>query len=64
MISESTSKTTSCSPSSMEKKIAFLQAKASTSSIVDGRVMRFDRAAITIPYESRITTPMPVVPVS
>ena len=64
MISESPSKTTSCSPSSMEKEIAFLQARASTSSTVDGRVMRSDRAAITIPSESRITTPMPAVPVS
>ena len=64
MISESPSKTTSCSPSSMEKEIAFLQARASTSSTVDGRVMRSDRAAITIPSESLITTPMPPMPVS
>ena len=64
MISESPSKTTSCSPSSMEKEIAFLQARASTSSTVDGRVMRSDRAAITIPSESLITTPMHPMPVS
>ena len=43
----------------MAKTTAFLQAKASKASTVQGREIRFERAAITCSFETRATTPNP-----
>nr|POE81143.1 hypothetical protein CFP56_77446 [Quercus suber] len=56
--SESHSNTTSRIPISRAKCIAHRQAMASTSSTDGGRIILSERAAITSPSESRITTPI------
>ena len=43
----------------MAKTTAFLQAKASKASIVGGREIRSEKAAITHSFESHATTPNP-----
>ena len=62
MISESPLNTTSSNLSSMEKEMALLHAKASTSSTVGGKAMWSDNTAITIPLESRTTALKPATP--
>ena len=59
--SESPSTTTSYSPSSMANVIALRQARASTSSTEGGRGIFSDKAPITKPCESLMTTPIPAL---
>ena len=65
IISESPSKTTSCSPSSMEKEMALsYMPKLPHPPPWVVKAMHSDNAAITIPSESCTTTPRPVDPES
>ena len=59
--SESPSTTTSCNPSSMAKIIPLRQARASTSSTEGGRGIFSNKAPMTKPSESLMTTPIPAL---